>query len=383
MIVTFVTYQEPKISFVNYDTISNTNYNNYRFRQNCTFTDISSTIIDEPRFVHHCYLKNLNPDTIYYFNTIVNYTFIDLNSTTTQSLFQSERKFKTLHNTLSDVFFLSTGDLGANDIALNLMKSAALLSPSFFVIGGDIGYTNGFPSCYRRWDWVFKNYDQIMVTPSGLTIPLLTCIGNHEAMDYKFGNQKWEALMYYYLFKYSNLTGFDQKLYHIHKLGSHGSIVALDSGIVESYTDQVSYLEKTWSSSVYSARSKITLYHVPIYPSARPVTDSNVKNVRKYFEPLINKYNSRLGLENHDHRLKRTFIMKNGSISNDGTGTMYIGDGSFGVSRDAPSESIPFYMNMVKDEYAIWAITLNVNLISGYAFNENGVIVDKWNITSL
>lgn len=54
------------------------------------------------------------------------------------------------------------------------------MNPAFLLIGGDIVYDNGFPSCFRRWDRFFIEYDKYCKKTDGSMIPLLTAIGNHE-----------------------------------------------------------------------------------------------------------------------------------------------------------------------------------------------------------
>lgn len=106
------------------------------------------------------------------------------------------------------------------------------------------------------------------------------------------------------------------------RIAGHSSVVALDSSIIETHQEQVPYLEQVWSNPVYANRkSKFALYHVPLYPSKRDIEFPYTAAGRQHWEPIFKKYNLTVGLENHDHLLKRTKPMD---------GIVYIGDGALG-----------------------------------------------------
>jgi acid phosphatase type 7 len=99
-----------------------------------------------------------------------------------------------------------------------ILKQAASLSPSFFAIGGDIGYANAFSSCYYRWDQFFRDVETLLVTPSGHMIPILTCIGNHEAESSLFDQKRSSAIDYIIYFSHEiGKSDSSRNLYHYHK----------------------------------------------------------------------------------------------------------------------------------------------------------------------
>lgn len=381
MIIKFQTRSSPfSQAYLYYDT---QNYSSpftipstsFRFTQFCTTIDHSAYTVEEYKFVHSCDLTNLTPNTTYYYVAVYDY----INST--NPVYSPIRKFKTIHNTTSSLRFVAGGDKTDNIQSLELMRYAAQRSPDFFVIGGDIAYANGMSTCYRRWDDYFKQYETVMITPSGYSIPLLTCPGNHEGQSALFNRPKIYAIDYLVYFSHViNQTGYNRNPWSIHKLGSYASIASLDSGVVSSYFEQASFLDSSWNSSDFIQRKKMTVYHAPLYPSVRSYNGVQSTLGRLFWEPLFNQYNVSVSFENHDHMLKRSKLIYAGtwgpSVTN---GTIYVGDGAFGTERDAGNTtSQPSYLDTWLTRYHLWDVNVTLTQTSLNAFDENNNILDSF-----
>jgi hypothetical protein len=129
MIVKFHTKLPLNTSSVYFDTIPRMNISDYKYQMNCASDDMRDVINDETRIIYTCFLKNLTSSVDYYFRV------------GDPTVFSIERKFKTSnegHNTI-----IAAGDASATDLTTQLIKMAMLHNPSFFMLGGDIFYTNG------------------------------------------------------------------------------------------------------------------------------------------------------------------------------------------------------------------------------------------------
>ena len=56
------------------------------------------------------------------------------------------------------------------------------------------------------------------------------------------------------------------------------------------------------------------------------------RSATKYWLPLFDRYNVVGAFENHVHQFKRTYPLKNGEVVNDTEGTIYFGDGAWGIN---------------------------------------------------
>jgi hypothetical protein len=167
-------------------------------------------------------------------------------------------------------------------------------------------------SCYQRLDKFLLLWQDIAVTASGHSVPILTSIGNHEAKDFRFHQTKNEAQLYLRSFSHRvGDYGMETSVFHAHSVGNHSSIVVMDSGVVERHENQVEWLRNTWSGE-HKDRIKYALYHAPLYPSARGESSEMSVIGLKYWLPLFDQFNLTVSFENHDHMLKRTKNLKNG-----------------------------------------------------------------------
>jgi uncharacterized membrane protein (DUF485 family) len=396
MIIKFYTQDVPVNAYITYSPIAESPLSLTK-TVNCSYIDLNQYITElENRFVYTCDITNLQPDTQYYFTLTVQTWAFSTNTTFLQSinstgwylknvvftgLNNTLASFKTLHNTTDDVFFVSGGDQGEHPMVTQLIKVAASFDPSFIAIGGDMNYDNGLSSCYRRVIHGLNLFANYAFSPStGAMIPLLTAIGNHEAIFYRFGSNR--AGIINYLAFYSHQIGLNvnnRTTYHAHKLGQSCSLLVLDSSVYATHQSQVPFINSTWTSPEHAKRVKMAMYHAPMFPSSRPLTTPVSVIGLDVWEPIFSSFNMTMGFENHDHTLKRTYVIKNGQILTDpnSSGVVYIGDGNMGVTGREPDLTRDF-LAFASGASHFWTIRCNAVMgINATAIGPDGNMLDN------
>ena len=264
------------------------------------------------RTMHVAAIKRLQPATTYYFtagNGEFGYT--------------KERSFRTLPGGSAPFRFVDGGDMGVDGNVFPLLKLAAQQSPDFVVIGGDIAYEEEL-SGFATWDKWLNNWEELMITPDGRSIPLVLAIGNHEVRD--DGDTLEERSPWYV-----GLFGRQGKhVYHDFQVGDNAVFFLLDSShVIPHAGDQATWLKRELKKA-RNTRYKFAAYHVPLYPAYRPFDGAGSKLGRTHWGPLFDQYGLTVSFEHHDHVLKRTKPLKAGAVVDKGQGTIYLGDGCFG-----------------------------------------------------
>jgi len=133
-----------------------------------------------------------------------------------------------------------------------------------------------------------------------------------------------------------------------------------------------------WMKETLSKHShfpyKFVAYHFPIYPSRRPENHPFSKWGRDAWTPLFDKYNVKIAFEHNEHCFKRSKPLKGNKV--DKTGTLYLGDGSFGV----PVQSIfdlRWYEEKVQEIQHFFYVTIQNNAIHANAIDNNGDTFDS------
>lgn len=310
------------------------------------------------RWIFRSELTGLKPDQDYMFRV---------------GLDSAEERFHTMPaKATNTIHFVSGGDSGIGEHAVESNKVAASQSPMFVVMGGDLAYENSRnPGVFLQF---LKNYSRDVRDAEGRLIPLLACIGNHEVDGgYNKGRDKAEFFYACFdgLFKDTGYASLD--------FGDYMSLVLLDTNHTSPIAgDQTDWLEKTLKERE-ECPTVFVFNHVPAYPSHRDFDetgddgDSGYAN-RKYWCPLFERYNVDAVFEHHDHTFKRTHPMLGGL--KDPNGIVYLGDGSWGkIRRPVPLESRP-YLAAVDESYH-----LSVHRIEGedrhhVALSDTGRVVD-------
>jgi hypothetical protein len=203
----------------------------------------------------------------------------------------------------------------------------------FLALGGDISYGNGLPGCYQRWDQLLSMWDRTLITPSGLTIPFIFAIGNHEAGVAWGSFDKKTAPYYFDYLPYEPINNARQPdsllSYHYHIISNSTVLYSLDSDITLSSSAQVSWLTNLMGGVHSEIPNKLALYHIPLYPGSRTLQTLPIPSLRETWLPVFDQYQIKVAFENHDHVFLRSHPLKNDQINENGT--LYMGDGAFGV----------------------------------------------------
>jgi hypothetical protein len=315
---------------------------------------LTPEIKEYPRYLYTAELNHLSPGTTYYLSAGDQ---ANLNS------FSEEIKFRTIPMD-AEFSFVIGGDNGASHYVKEMFKSAASYEPYFAAIGGDLTYDNGYLGCYPRVDTWLSYWQDEMVTPSGYTVPLITAIGNHEAGTFNsdLNNMKF----YQHYFDSSNGTFF-----HEHYLGNL-FLMALDSEIISSAQSQVPWMTAQLSTLPSNIRFTSALYHAPLYTAEKRESASSV-SVRESWGPVFDQYNLTVGFENHSHMYKRTKLIRGGK--EDASGTLYIGDGGWGVKPDKPGDY--WYLANAVGTRNFVHVSVGKTNITLRAVNDKGEVFDS------
>jgi acid phosphatase type 7 len=252
-------------------------------------------------------------------------------------------------------------------------REAALCSPLFAVIGGDIAQ-GSIPKGEKRSRlliWL-QSWYETMRTKEGHLIPLLVTIGNHD-VDEGLGHKNvQDALLFSTLFSYPNNQGYEAFCF-----GNYLALYLLDSGNTHSIEGkQTTWLEdemKKDQNMLYS----MAVYHVPAYPAFHDFHDELSSSIRKSWVPLFDTYHLLLAFENHDHTYKRTFPLKNNAHSEDGV--IYVGGGAWGAPPRNPIEasSTPYLARTEKATH-FCKVEVNTQNVQVWAITEKGDVIDHF-----
>lgn len=357
--------------------------------------------LEVTRFVYMAYLSHLEPQRTIYFVA---------GDGQVKESYSKERTFQPTASSLTaqPLKIVSAGDVGATKTTATMLKAAASRGPSMFVFGGDLAYANGMKTCYRRWDRWLKLYSDNAISPDGLTIPLLTSIGNHEAGGWRRPRKNAPFYLNYFFHQGFNTVPSDDPsllpskppaadantkfrpsniptaTYHAHDI-SGTTFLVLDTDVLASPASQTQFIENTLQNAKYGPKPcawSNALYHAPMYPSVRSESDHLVKALRASWAPIFSKYVLDIAFENHDHAYKRTFPLLNGRVAKyPERGTVYLGDGAFGVhSRKPDSPQQRSYLAHTENEIFYFVVTYTTNNVTIQAINQRSVVFDSHTI---
>ena len=312
-------------------------------------------------------LRGLKPGTTYYFI-----------AGDEKYGFGEERSFRTLPGGDAPVRFLNGGDMNVGPRAEKLLQYAGQQDADFLVIGGDLPYVNGLYFDYWKWIKWFQLQDKLLHT-GGRMVPLVTAIGNHETNSFASDDLFMRSPFYMTYFGRQNQG--PESVYHSHKFGDNIALIMLDSGhLIPHAGEQAQWLEQELEK-YKDVKYKFAAYHVPLYPAYRPFDGSPSVAAREHWLPLFDKYGLTVGLEHHDHVFKRTKPLKGNQVVAEGEGTVYIGDGTFGVDpRKMDDKPLHWYNEKQSGTAHFWVIDANKDGLELKAIDENGVEIDRFSL---
>ena len=237
--------------------------------------------------------------------------------------------FKTAPDKPEQFTFIAGGDTKSVGPSLEAGKASnrlvAKLRPLFVLFSGDFTSGNGTnPEYWQQWlnDW------HILTTSSdGRMIPIIPVHGNHE-------NGNMANLSY--IFNVPFQSNDSANIYYSLSLGGNlMHIIALNSEIEEGG------LQREWLENDLKNHKdftfKVAAYHKPFWPH----TSSKREQEYQYnqWAGLFYKYGLSLSFDADSHMSKITFPIRPdssensfmGFIRDDETGTMFLGEGSWGA----------------------------------------------------
>jgi hypothetical protein len=335
---------------------------------------------DDRYILYRAELTELKPDRDYFF-------CIDEND----KIFN----FRTMPTSISQpIRFVVGGDIYHDGIdsvrATNIQ--AALQSPQFALVGGDIAYAGdkfGFlpegwqswvdrmlaqlairPAKRQRWiDWLAL-WKETMVTPEGRLIPMVPTLGNHD-VNGGFGKTYADAEHFHLFFPFPGRQGFKAL-----DFGHYMTIVVLDSG----HTNPIGGMQSLWLYEALRQREKFNhkfaLYHVPAYPSVRKLSGKVSSEVRHFWVPIFDRFNLRGAFEHHEHAYKRTHLLRGGRV--DSSGVLYLGDGAWGVEQPRQPDASRWYIAKSASKRHFIAVTVAGDRCHFNAIDSQGVQFDEF-----
>ncbi len=307
----------------------------------------------DERYIHVVELTGLEPGETYYF----------VAGGKRQEVTE-ELSFRTIPNDGSPIRFVTGGDMGIDKLARALLARAGEKDPMFGLIGGDLAYVNGDLKEFAKWDRWLRNWSSNMIAPDGRLIPMVVGIGNHE-VDGAFGQPLEKARFYISYFAQENRSYFSRKF------GKDVVLYALDTGHIASHQSQVTWLDEAMTADEAIAR-KFAIYHVPLYPSVR---EHKGEPGRTHWVPIFDKHGLTTAFENHDHAHKRTHVLKDNKI--DPTGTLYLGDGSFGREPRELNKAELWYMDVANSKAHFWLVEASAESVSYRAIDQHDNVFDS------
>ncbi len=215
----------------------------------------------------------------------------------------------------------------------------------FILWGGDLPYANGDPVNIGMWYTWFSDIKETLIDEDGRVVPIVNAIGNHEVFQrsrliggksphHDMSEEEADAyieefnLIDGYPTFFNPLFAFPEETHGILDFGDYMSLFILDSNhYIPVEGLQTDWLQEALSNRI-NQRYLFPIYHVPAYPSHRPLDGGTQVAIREHWIPLFEQYGVKVAFENHDHNYKRTPPIRNHEISEDGI--VYVGDGAWG-----------------------------------------------------
>jgi hypothetical protein len=353
-----------KDPFVVYDTVSHSDgsFSDYAFQMPAhSFRHKTSAF---KRGIQWAQLRNLQYDTTYYFRA---------GYKNDSKHYSSEFSFRTIpqNGTLT---FVAGGDSGITKTMEQINALAGAEDPYFAVLGGDLPYENGMATCYQRWDYWLHSMQNTLRTTTGHLIPMLMSIGNHEAGGYNKKSKNVPFYLKWFPQEDEAIPLKQRKSYHYHTFRNESLFVILDSGIASKPAGKQQQWLQTTLEDHQQYPLKFALYHVPMYPSRHPEDNALATLLRKVWAPLFDQYQLTASFENHEHTFKRSKRIKNNVV--DETGTLYLGDGAWGVPTRVPAQD-RWYLEKAEDINFFFRVDILQNSTTFTAIDTKGNVFDQ------
>jgi acid phosphatase type 7 len=260
--------------------------------------------------------------------------------------------FKTAPDTPQAFTFIAGGDTKSSGEAYKAgrlsTQMVAKLRPLFVIFNGDFCSGDGTNNEY--WKTWLNDWSTLTTTNDGRMIPIIPVHGNHEN-----GNKSVLNKLFNVPYQYND----DRNIYYSLSFGgSFFHMIALNSDL-DTGGEQKSWLENDLMRHK-NFTFKIAGYHKPFYPHTQGKSEKDQQY--KNWANLFHKYGLDISMDGDSHMSKITFpvIPSNeqgsyqGFIRDDGNGTMYVGEGSWGASPRANNDDKPWTIKSARCNQIKW-----------------------------
>lgn len=323
-------------------------------------TPLPLSVMDaELQLMHEVRLKNLKPETNYFWQTV------SVNAAG-DSLISELYSFKTAVKDSSAYAFALVGDTQANSRTpwgwSVISQKVWDERPNFVVHAGDV--VDWGP---RKKDWTEQFFPggQAMMS----RIPMFTVLGNHEGdADFYYQYMANPTPEYRYTFKYGNAEFF-----------------MIDTNRdVEEGSDQYNWLEQALAKS--TATWKFAIHHHPPYSSEKDDHGDTFKEAStmsthaRNLVPLFDKYSVDFSLFGHTHVYERTWPLKNNRI-NQKEGTIYINSGGAGGGLETFAPTRNWFTLELQEGHHYCMFNIFENTLIFKAVDHEGRIFDSFQMS--
>lgn len=156
-------------------------------------------------------------------------------------------------------------------------------------------------------------------------------------------------------------------------------LLSLDSNVYTEAESQKTWMEQVMNTS--SQRWRTAIYHAPMWPSVRAVTDSISSSLRANWGALFERLGVDVAFENHDHAYKRTKPMVASGPAANGVGTLHVGDGKWGLDEGLRKPTLRDYNAFVSESAFVLLVQVNNTALFGRAIDMNNGTVDTFSCT--
>ena len=333
--------------------------------ETATFSDGKVTMKDddwewvEPAYYHHVHLDGLEADTNYY----VVFASDDAVS--------DEFHFRTAPDEDVEVSILFGGDSRIRGMEpynhTERQQMNLRIRHLFENYENIIAFAHGGDYCMLA-DWRYMEPwltdHEMTTTRDGRLLPVIPARGNHD-----------RGIGFEEAFAWPEL---DRNYYFETKLTPAVSLITLNTE-TELGGEQRDWLAGTLAAIAPERRWLAAQYHRPAFPSVRSAADGIPR--RTHWVPLFEEYGVALGMESHDHSLKRTVPIRSYAPDFE-RGVVYIGDGGLGAPLRNPDPDRWWLQEpgMVGSVYHVHVLTFGEEELHGRAYGMGGDVVDDFTI---